>query len=238
MWFKKDINQAFNKKVAAGIEFIEIQGDAGAPVIMLLHGFGADCQDLTSLSSVYKGKLRPTWIFPNGPQKAQMGLFSMGRSWFQIDIPLLQKAFKEKDYEAVQNAFPQELSEIRKRLEGFLVELNIAPRNLIVGGFSQGAVLATELALHAFERPMALLIFSGTLVNKESWAHLAAQKGLLPFFQSHGENDPLLPFELALQVEQLFLDAGLKGKLHRFHGGHEIPHSCLLQLDTFLKNIF
>lgn len=237
MWFKKDINPKHSKKSSAGIDFIEIAGDEGAPTIMLLHGFGADYEDLCSLASSYTGTLRPRWIFPNGPEKAQIGLFSLGRSWFNVNIPLLQKAFKEKDYEAVQNAFPEEISAIRQRLDAFLIELNIAPRNLIIGGFSQGAVLATEVALHAFERPMGLLIFSGTLLHKESWKHLAAQKGSLPFFQSHGENDPLLPIELAAQLEALLLEAGLTGKLHRFAGGHEINQTTLSHLNHFLQKL-
>lgn len=237
MWFKKGIPPAFNKKSALGIDFIEIPGDEGAPVIMLLHGFGADYEDLLSLTSAYTGALRPTWIFPNGPQKVQIGFFSAGRSWFSVNIPLLQKAFRDKDYASVQNAFPKEISEIRKKLEFFLAEINVAPHNLIVGGFSQGAILAIELALHAFERPRGLLVFSGTLVHVDSWKHLAPQKGALPFLQTHGENDPLLPLELALQLEELFLTSGFKGKLHRFQGGHEIPSSCLTELDHFLKSL-
>lgn len=237
MWFNKDTNQKYNKKTSLGIDFIEIKGDEGAPVILLLHGFGADHEDLASLSSAYTGKRKPTWIFPNGPLKVQMGFFTAGRSWFPVNIALLQKAFQEKKYEAIQNAFPQELDEIRKKIDLFLTELNIAPHNLIIGGFSQGAVLAIEIALHAFERPLGLAIFSGTLVNTESWRRLAKQKASLHFFQSHRKHDNLLPFEKAKQLEELLIEGGLKGKLHSFQGGHEIDHSTLLSFDKYISSL-
>src|SRR4051794_26558304 len=98
MRFKKDSNPPLLKKKAFGLDYIEIKGDEDAPVILLLHGFGSDNEDLASLSTAYTGKKRPTWILPNGPEKVQLGFFSMGRSWFNINIPLLQKAFKEKNY--------------------------------------------------------------------------------------------------------------------------------------------
>jgi len=238
MWFKKDTSNKPVKKEANGIDYLEIAGDPGAPTIVLFHGFGADYNDLVSLYKTYSGAQRATWIFPNGPVKVSLGFGFSGRSWFEIDLDLLQAAFRAEDYESVEDAFPEEIAEIRKQIDGFLAKLNISPHQLILGGFSQGAVLATEVALNSSKKFAGLAIFSGTLVHQKQWAKLATQKKSMPFFQTHGKNDPILPFVLAQNLEALLLEAKFDGQLHPFEGGHELNHALLPAFDQFLHSIW
>lgn len=119
--------------------------------------------------------------------------------------------------------------------EHLIAELDIPLSKLFLGGFSQGAILATEIALNAVEKPAGLVILSGTLINEKNWNHLAHLRAGMPFFQSHGERDPLLPLERAKALEQLLQKGGLKGKLSTFPGGHEIPPKILGELKGFFE---
>lgn len=218
-------------KQAGGIEYLETKGKTNHKTIILFHGFGANAYDLASLGDLLPG---PTWIFPNGPLHVTFAPGFSGRSWFPVNITLLKEAIEKRDLESIQEAFPKELSEVRKKVLKLIAELNIPLSQIILGGFSQGAVLAIEIAVHGNEKPAGLMLFSGTLIQEHVWKPLLYRLKDVPFFQSHGFFDPLLPMDRAKDLENFLLDAGLKGKLHAFQGGHEIPSSILLEAKKFL----
>ena len=133
---------------------------------------------------------------------------------------------------------PDGLLPARDTMISFLNELDGKlgfGNRLVLGGFSQGAMLSMDVALHS-ERPLAgLVLLSGTLLNESSRrARINTRKGL-PVFQSHGERDPLLPFALAEQLRDLMIEAGLPVTWKMFRGGHEIPQSVLEWLEPFLQ---
>ncbi|MEZ4653021.1 MAG: hypothetical protein R3E12_05285 [Candidatus Eisenbacteria bacterium] len=103
--------------------------------------------------------------------------------------------------------------------------------DLVLGGFSQGAMLATDVALHLEEPPAALAAFSGTMLCEERWSELARKRTVFPVLQSHGRQDPLLPFSAA---ERLFalLDEGGEARFVPFDGPHTIPGEAL---EAFLE---
>ncbi len=226
------MSKPFQERKVGELDIVELLGDPDKGTIVLLHGFGADAFDLFPLSSLYKG---PTWIFPQAPLEIQIAPGYFGRAWFPIDIEKLNLAIREKRFDEVSGAFPSELDHARACLEDLLIRLDIPRSKLLLGGFSQGAILAIETALTAPHRSAALLILSGTLINESNWRKLTPLHAKTPFFQSHGSHDPLLPIEKAIELEKVLLDGGLEGKLHRFNGGHEIPQATLLQLASFLK---
>ena len=73
-------------------------------------------------------------------------------------------------------------------------ETGIPVSRTLLGGFSQGSMVTTDVALRLSERPAALCVFSGTLVAQDEWQALAQKRGPLPVFQSHGCFDSVLPF--------------------------------------------
>lgn len=221
-------NAMYDRDNILGLEVLSVRGDPGGASIMLFHGFGADALDLLSLSEISEKKPRPTWYFPTGPLKIPFSPTHIGRAWFPID-------FDKLDPNNVVAAFPKDLTQIRTLCTQLIAELNIDVSKLFIGGFSQGAVLATEVLLHSFQKMAGLIVLSGTLCNEQSWRKLAHNHAGTPFFQSHGTYDPLLPLKLAQDLEQIFLQGGMVGKLDVFDGGHTIPHSTLAHLRAFLK---
>ncbi len=223
------------ERTIAGLKTIEIPGDPKKGTIVLMHGFGADCYDLVSLSKTYEG---PTWLFPQGPVKVMFSEEHSGYAWFPLKISELAQAIREKRYDEISQAFPPELTQAHLLMDQFLTELDVPRSEIILGGFSQGAVLTIEVALRSYQKIGALLLFSGTLLNELNWKQLAPQHAHTPFFQSHGIHDQLMPISKAEELEKLLIDGGLVGKLHTFQGGHEIPRHILQQLSAFLNKLF
>ena len=140
--------------------------------------------------------------------------------------------------DAVAEAFPDEekLAAAVGVVQVFLAELNLSDR-LYVGGFSQGALLATEIALQGQLGCHGLIILSGCLVHRKRWERLAKAHTPRLFFQSHGTQDAILAYEGALQLHQLLQHAGWNGAFYGFQGGHEIPPSILTKGGVFLESL-
>ena len=112
---------------------------------------------------------------------------------------------------------------------------SVASNRIILGGFSQGSMITTDVALRMNEPPGGLIVMSGTLVCEEIWMELAKKRGVLNIIQSHGKSDPLLSFVAAERLRGLFLKAELEHKFLPFDGFHEIPESVLLYTSKFIK---
>ena len=96
-------------------------------------------------------------------------------------------------------------------------------------------MLATDLVLNTEDTPEGLIIFSGTLVNEQSWKQLAMRRSGIQFFQSHGTQDEVLAFGAAKRLEALLRNAGFSGEFVSFEGGHEIPRRVLARVGEYLK---
>ncbi|MCP5470373.1 MAG: dienelactone hydrolase family protein [Chlamydiales bacterium] len=225
----------FNEVEIGGLECIEVAGDPTQGTIVLFHGYGANALDLAPLARVFMG---PRWLFPNGPVEIPIAADYTGRGWFNLDLDAIRGAVDKKQYDEIAAAFSPELEKAHTVVENFVEALHVPHDKLVLGGFSQGAVLAIESALRFYDQVKALLIFSGILVHEESWKEGMAKHKGLPFFQSHGRNDRMLPFALGEKLEKVLKEGGLDGRLHPFTGGHEIPFSLLLDLQPFLGRIF
>lgn len=212
---------------AAGLDAIEVPAEAPALTVVLFHGYGADAADLAPLSGAVDRNKPLRWLFPEGP--LPLDAFGMGRAWFDIDAEAL-----ERDY---SGARPEGMEAARRAALDFISALGLPWERLVLGGFSQGAMLAADLALSAPVAPRGLIILSGSLVDEARWSALAAHRRGLPFFQSHGSADPILGFHLALKLESLLRAAGLDGRLLRFEGGHSIPPEVIAAMGAFLNEL-
>lgn len=223
---------SFFHKTLEGISFIECRGNPQDPVIIFSHGYGANAENLLFLTSVcsFQG-IRPTWIFPQGIEALPQG----GRAWFPLDIDLFQELIQtptlsEETLEKYQQLFGVGLEKPKKALEKLITALNIPTSQIILGGFSQGAMLTTHTILSASTPYMGALICSGAFIFNHHWETNILRCPKTPFLQSHGMNDDILPCFLGQQLYEL-LSQQLKGEWVSFPGGHEIPSSVLHKIE-------
>lgn len=232
---------SLRRRRIASLDVFEIPGTEQGPVVVLFHGFGADASDLASLSQVLKGAPGTTWIFPNGHQKVEIGPHTEGRAWFPISLAALEAAQSSGQNSGqtidLSELQPPGLKKARELVFEMLKALNVPMSRITLGGFSQGAMLATEVTLRLKEKPAGLAILSGALVNATEWRKMALEMPGFKFYQSHGNRDLILKHDGALKLERLFKDAGWIGKLQTFNGGHEIPFEVISQLDNFLRKL-
>jgi phospholipase/carboxylesterase len=113
-------------------------------------------------------------------------------------------------------------------------EGNSRTHPFVLGGFSQGAMVACEVAFSSDEPLAALVILSGTPLDRAGWkSRMALRKGL-PVFMSHGRTDNILPYDLAERLHADLVAAGLVVTFIPFDGGHEIPAEVVTALGAFL----
>ena len=231
-------------KQYASLECLEVPGQPGAPVLIFFHGFGANAADLYGLHQYVNAPAGATWIFPEGRLKLADVPGHPPRAWWPIDQAALEYALATGTVRDLSGFAPPGLHESRDAaadcIRAVLETHQIKMQQLHLGGFSQGAMLATELTLRSAElfgeRPASLAILSGTLLDEEHWRPLAADGSLqgLQFFQSHGQQDPILDFAMARRLEQLLRAGGLSGEFVEFTGGHEIPPQVMARLGQYL----
>ena len=111
------------------------------------------------------------------------------------------------------------------------------PEQTVIGGFSQGAMLATDTVLRSTRPFGALAILSGSLISHDEWLPLMGARRGLPVLQSHGRTDPVLPFELAERLCSELVAAGLPVEFVAFNGGHGIPGGVLEGLTRLVRRL-
>lgn len=214
-------------------------GDGNGPVVVLLHGFGAPGHDLVGLWRVLDVPEEVRFVFPEAPLSLGGMGFGEARAWWMIDVERLERAIQSGQTRDMSEEVPEGLAQAREQLVTTLdaveQELDVGGDRVVVGGFSQGAMLALDTVLRTERSFAGTVLMSSTLLAREQWcARMAAREGM-PVLQSHGEQDPLLPFSLAEELREHLREAGLHVQWVPFQGGHEIPARVLARLGGFLQ---
>jgi phospholipase/carboxylesterase len=218
------------------------EGGGEGPVVVLMHGFGASGEDLVPLWRVLSVPRGTRFVFPAAPLTLSGDGSSFdSRAWWMIDVVALDRAIREGRERDLAAEIPDGLEEARALVRGALdaIEAELRPPAgaLVLGGFSQGAMLALDVAL-ADPRPLAgVAILSGTLLAESVWVPRMRGRAGLRVFQSHGTMDPLLPYRAAEALRHRLAAAGVEVEFLSFRGGHEIPPRVLDGLGAFLQRV-
>ncbi len=212
-------------------------GSGTGPVVILLHGFGAPGDDLVALWKMIRVPDEVRFVFPVAPLALDGGL-QEGRAWWMLDMERIARdaaSGRERDVHAIPDGLPEARASIMALLDELEQQWNISSEKIILGGFSQGAMLACDTVFRT-NRPFAgLILLSGTLIAKNEWMPLMPNRKGLPVFQSHGTDDPLLPCGTAKDLRDTMTSHGIPVEWHEFRGGHEIPFAVLERLGPFLQ---
>ncbi len=216
------------------------RGGGNGPLVVLLHGFGAPGDDLVPLGDVMHVPKETRFVFPEGPLNLGFG-FGESRAWWLIDMARIQADRMAGRVRDLSPEIPKGLAPARTQMLGMLNEieqkLGADPRKMVLGGFSQGAMLSCDVMLHT-EKPYAGLVqLSGNLLAQPEWGPLLPKRKGLQVFQSHGMQDEILSYVGAEALRDGLSKAGLAVEWHSFRGGHEIPEPVLQRLGLFLTKV-
>lgn len=98
-------------------------------------------------------------------------------------------------------------------------------------------MLATDFALRSPEAPACLVVLSGTLTNETQWRELAAKRQQLRILQTHGHQDPILPFVAATWLKEMFEEFKLDLEFVPFNGPHGIPQIAIDRMADCLRSL-
>ncbi|MES1172813.1 MAG: phospholipase [Myxococcales bacterium] len=213
------------------------EGGGSGPVVVLMHGFGAPGTDLVPLWRELPVPHAVRFVFPEAPLELGFG----GRAWWNIDMARLQDRFSNSAAAKLTAEIPEGSAASREAVLGLLVALErdfgAQPETTVIGGFSQGAMLATDVVLRTERAFGGLAILSGTIISREEWLPLMSARKGLPVLQSHGRSDPVLPFAVAEQLRDELSAAGVSVEFVAFNGGHGIPGSVLEGLSSLIRRV-
>ena len=190
---------------------------------VLLHGFGANSADLYPLADQLDPKRHVSWYFPEAPYTIRYGGSPLGKAWFPRDEEQITSAVQGVYFHGLEAMDPEGLRAAGREVNELLESLNVAWQGLILGGFSQGAMVAVEAAVQAGRPPADLFLLSGAAIAEERWKHELPKLGSFEFFQSHGTADVILPLGGARRLYSLLEAAGGEAEFLQFDGGHGIP---------------
>jgi phospholipase/carboxylesterase len=222
------------------------EGGGDGPLLVLLHGFGAPGTDLVPLWRSLRVPPEVRFAFPAAPLILDPSAPAevAPRAWWLIDILRLQRATqggREAALALAREPRPPGMAEAVERVEALLDAFErelAAPRDRIVlGGFSQGSMLACDLTLRSARPPARLVILSGAPISELEWRTLAAQRAGMRVLQSHGRMDPILPFGGGEHLRDLLREGGMEVEWIAFGGGHGIPDGVVDRLGPFVGEL-
>ena len=222
------------------------EGEQPKLVVVLCHGFGASGDDLASfgphlISSSDSIADACRFVFPEAP--IDLGPMGMpgGRAWWSINMSRLAEINQTRDYEKLTTLEPEGMVAASTQLMDAVTEMKAAfhleQNAFVVGGFSQGAMIATDLILRHAMCPAQLVLFSGTLLSSDDWNKVAEQHDGCPVLQSHGRQDMVLPFTPSQWLRDVLEKNGFEVEFIPFNGGHEIPMEVLTALVRTLEQL-
>ncbi|MCA9193175.1 MAG: hypothetical protein KDB03_15485 [Planctomycetales bacterium] len=213
-------------------------------VAVFCHGFGASGEDLVGLAGeLLDVHAHPTngvmLVFPAAPISLDDEGMPGGRAWWRLSIQRLMDAMEAGHYERVREEVPPGIDEARDKLsqciQAALSLASLDEGSLLLGGFSQGAMLSVDTALRGLsEPPSQIVLFSGALICERLWKPLANRLANSEVFQSHGNFDPILPIQMGAWLRELLLESGCNVSFLEFDGPHTIPMAAITRAKEML----
>ncbi len=194
------------------------------PLIILLHGFGANMRDLAGLTPA----IDPTgyvYACPNAPVAFQIGPGMTGYGWGAIG--------GEGD--------PEEPRRIEEMLLTFIDEVmeqyHVSPGQVILGGFSQGGGMTYRCGLTRPEMFAGLVALSSSKVPFDELSSRLPPERTQPIFIAHGTEDPVSPVERARNAKALLEAEGYTPWYREYPMAHEITQQVIDDLVPWVHTV-
>jgi phospholipase/carboxylesterase len=194
------------------------------PMIVCLHGRGADMRDLAGLAPAID-QIGYLYVCPNAPLTIAIGPGHTGRAW----------------YEPGGNPSPAAMEQALTVLDGVIrdvfSEYRVPAGRTILLGFSQGGAMTYRYGMLRPEMFAGLAILSGALRHPESLlAHLPAARNQRIFI-AHGTHDTMVPVDLSRDAVTFLETQGYQPTYHEYPMGHEINLEVLNDLVPWIHKV-
>jgi phospholipase/carboxylesterase len=203
-------------------------GGAARQLVVFLHGYGADGNDLIDIGRAWQPLLpHAAFVSPHAPHAC--GQAPMGRQWF----PLTMRDPNER-WLGANAAAPA----LQTFLDAELERRNLPPSALALVGFSQGTMMALHVGLRRAAAPFAIVGYSGLLIvppDADPQKMATELKGRPPILLIHGDRDDRIPPEALFHATSALAALDVPVEWHLSAGiGHGIDQEGLRHGGEFL----
>jgi phospholipase/carboxylesterase len=211
---------------------LEPRGGQAKRLVVFLHGYGADGNDLIEIGRAWQPLLPDTaFVSPHAPEPC--GQAPTGRQWFNLTFRT-----PNERWDGSRKAAPV----LERFLDAELARRKLPPQALALVGFSQGTMMSLHVGLRRAVPPAAIVGYSGLFVLPDD-AEPAVVKGEIksrpPVLLVHGDQDQLIPPQALFQSAQDLAALEVPVEWHMSPGvGHGIDQEGLRHGGEFLARRF
>jgi len=194
--------------------------DEPLPLVLVMHGRGADANDLADVAPALDPPGGARFVFPNAPKpfEAYPGM-TFGYTWFDGWPPRGQSLQESR-------ALVLEL------LDELVARYPTPPGKLIVSGFSQGGLMAIDAGYRTRQPLAGIVVMSGAIAEADA-PDFAAKKDV-PVLIVHGTGDDMIPVLAARRARRLLEQHGIEPEYHEFAMGHHVTPESLEVVRNFM----
>lgn len=187
------------------------------PLVFVLHGRGADANDLAELAPMMGTAYR--FVFPNAPEPFEPAPgFRFGFTWF--------------------DGWPAEPSSIKRSrqlliqfIDEILSRYATPPGKVILSGFSQGGLMSLDVGFRIADKLAGIVVMSGALYEDD----LANFSRGLSVLMVHGTQDDMIPVLAARRARRVLESHGVEPEYHEFAMGHFVTPDSIAVVADFIR---
>ncbi len=194
------------------------------PLLIMLHGFGANMQDLAGLAPAINST-GYVYACPNAPIDFDLGGGQIGYGWTSP-----RGASTPEEVQEAQNLLADFFDEV-------LEQFKVSPSQAVLMGFSQGGGMTYRCGMVRPDRFAGLVALSATLPDTAEIESRLPEDRSLPIFVAHGRFDSMIPSERAHTARDFLEGAGYKPEFHEYDMGHEISAEVLNDLIPWMAKV-
>lgn len=186
------------------------------PLVVMLHGRGADANDLADLAPYVGPDFR--FVFPNAPKPFEpMPGYSFGFTWFD-------------GWPAERNSLLESRDLLLRFLDEIVARYPTPKGKVILSGFSQGGLMAIDVGFRTPVELAGLVVMSGAVYEED----LPPFRSDLPMLLVHGIADDVIPVLVAHRARRVLEDHGVDVDYREFPMGHQISEESMSAVAEFM----
>jgi phospholipase/carboxylesterase len=192
-------------------------------LIVLLHGIGSHEADLMSLAPEVAPQAHAVTL--RAPHS-----YGPGYAWFQVHWDATGKHIDvEQALESLDRLVPV--------IEALPEEFGVPRSRFILGGFSQGAMMALGIAMRRPRVAAGIMLLSGSVLPPFVPEGIDSAIQDLPFLVQHGLQDQVLPVDGAREMKEFLEGQGSQVDYFEYSMGHEVSLHSLLDMRSWVQRI-
>lgn len=202
--------------------------------IIWLHGLGADGNDFVPIVPALNlpSTISVRFIFPHAPiMPITINNGYEMRAWYDIAHTHLDRKYDEDGIATSQMLINALLSDEEAR--------GIPAKNIILAGFSQGAVMALTTGLCYQKKIGGIIALSGYLPMPDQILHTATiANRSTPIFMAHGSQDPMVPVSLGETAKNILQQAGYQITWRSYPMPHTVATEEIQDISTWIQSVW